>query len=56
MGKSAAWLLLAFLMAAAVYLAQVTVGFWAPVVFIIIATVAAVIGIVVDVRSRRTRA
>lgn len=53
MSKSAVWLLLAFVMAALAYLSQLTVGFWAPLVLVIVAVVAAVIGVVVDVRARQ---
>lgn len=53
MSKSAVWLLLAFIMASLAFVAATTVGFWAPLAFIIVGTVCAVIGIVVDVRARQ---
>lgn len=54
MSKSATWLLLSFVLAAFAFLAQLTIGFWVPIVLIVLGTIAAIIGLVVDLQSRRS--
>lgn len=53
MSKSGTWLLLAFLLALAAYGTSLTIGFAAPITLIALGAVAAVVGIVLDVRARR---
>lgn len=53
--RSAVWLLCAFVLAALAYAASLTIGFVAPVILIVLGAVAAVVGVLVDLRSRPGR-
>lgn len=48
------WLLIAFVLAALAYLTSLTIGFVAPVILLTLGAVAAVVGVVLEVRGRAT--
>lgn len=53
MSKSAVWLFLSFLVAVLAFVAMLSVGFWVPLALIVLATVLAVIGLIVDISANR---
>lgn len=55
MSTSGAWLLISFILAGAAYAASLTIGFVASVILLVLGCAAAVIGVVLDIRSRRDR-